>query len=314
VLRSELLRRAVPARRREHRGFTLIELLVVIAIIALLVSILVPSLKRARDLARDAVCKANLRTWGVVLNAYMTEQGGPPSWAYDPTGVTSYKVHLYYALLVAQGYASDRGAGWESRWWKLPAEGFFQCPATRVAKAGNGALRDGVVGPAVAAATGDPNHNTQYYSNAALSNYMPPDATHYDSEPRQWELWNYGTNYGAYACRRHYRALEMRQHDRVILAMDATSWRWHHWHALGNLEVFGYTGDHPILLRHQGHFNAAFWDGHADAVYEGDWLYNGNDASQRQRMRADGFPVLLAPHGLVRSDRSLSHIDPSEYP
>ena len=50
-----------------HKGFTLIELLVVIAIIALLVSILLPSLKKAQELAKRTVCMTQLKAIGAGL-------------------------------------------------------------------------------------------------------------------------------------------------------------------------------------------------------------------------------------------------------
>lgn len=55
---------------RAGRGFTLIELLVVIAIIALLVTILAPSLQNAKDLARKAICMTRLKNLGTAYQFY----------------------------------------------------------------------------------------------------------------------------------------------------------------------------------------------------------------------------------------------------
>jgi prepilin-type N-terminal cleavage/methylation domain-containing protein/prepilin-type processing-associated H-X9-DG protein len=58
------------------RGFTLIELLVVISIIALLVSILMPSLTKAKELAKAVTCQANQRGLGTAIQLHVSEYGG----------------------------------------------------------------------------------------------------------------------------------------------------------------------------------------------------------------------------------------------
>jgi len=64
-------------RTHEHSpgspGFTLIELLVVVAIIAVLVAILLPSLGRARELARTTHCASGMRQWGIAVQMYTTD-------------------------------------------------------------------------------------------------------------------------------------------------------------------------------------------------------------------------------------------------
>ena len=72
--------------RRTARGFTLIELLTVVAIISMLISILMPSLGRARDQAKSVHCLARLKEFGNAIASYenMYHDMLPPAmWHYE---------------------------------------------------------------------------------------------------------------------------------------------------------------------------------------------------------------------------------------
>ncbi len=68
--------RASRASQLTHRAFTLVELLVVIGIIALLISILLPALSKARESANDLKCKAQIRSIIQLMQLHANDHKG----------------------------------------------------------------------------------------------------------------------------------------------------------------------------------------------------------------------------------------------
>jgi len=85
--------------RKGHKGFTLVELLVVIAIIALLISILAPSLRAAKDLAKNAICKTHLHGIGTAVALYANaNRDALPTYNYRYTGVAPANLMQVYRM------------------------------------------------------------------------------------------------------------------------------------------------------------------------------------------------------------------------
>lgn len=86
--------------RKENKGFTLIELLVVIAIIAILAALLLPALAKAKESARRAACKSNLRQLGLAVIIYADDSNNKYPVASSHLAWVPLNIYKYFSATV----------------------------------------------------------------------------------------------------------------------------------------------------------------------------------------------------------------------
>lgn len=138
---------------RRRRAFTLVELLVVIGIIALLISILMPALSKARDHANAIKCLSNMRQIGTAYTMHATEHRNyvptagliHPPWNATPAGLgdTAKNKYIYYnegaierplpmpaalATYLGQKFNASNAGELQREMASGPCQDLFTCP------------------------------------------------------------------------------------------------------------------------------------------------------------------------------------------
>jgi len=268
-------RGAQRARAAGGRGFTLIELLAVIAVLVVLVAMLLPSLRSAREMARQSICMTQLRQLGWGFVEYEAEWG-----AYPGNSVWQSDLSVDYANWVYCGLGIGNHGGNVSeavtRGSLFPyvgTLGIYHCP-------------------------NDTRHTYRSYSmNTNIGTY---------SAPHHWPV------YGLFYSQRHghapgdtwycaARTAKVYRPDWTLVFLEEGIWLDDACMAWALMYISGDVSPDAPVIRHRGGFVGSYVDGHVEwhRVMDG-VVRSGSESPEEQT--AMSFWVLDHPQNLMPTE------------
>ena len=182
-----------------RKGFTLIELLVVVGIIAVLISILLPSLGRARKQAQAVNCLSNLRQFGNANQMFLndnkqtmpfTNWGPTASWPNAKAG------WLYEAPVTKDPNLVKTGVYWPY----IKSLGIYHCPTHQLDATYGSGVTDKLTSYLMngAISSGGTLQTVQGKSYATLhkvNKFKPDDIMMWEADERGGSAWNDGASF-----------------------------------------------------------------------------------------------------------------------